>query len=851
MWALGWVLVACSSGGSAGPAGSVTVYTDTSGIPHVFAKTERDAFWTQGWLSARDRLMQMELTRRRAQGRRAELLGETWVASDTQSRALRFADWGSRAWARVQRDEPRVAEALTAYADGVNAWIDDAVAAHAGASLPDAMVALDLTPEPWTPADSLAIEKLITAGLSMRPDQDLTLGLMRLLVGPDLFSDLYVYEPFDDEVIAPGWLDEAAAEGLLTQAERGPPASPPPLEVDLPALRRSLAALALGGGGSNNQVIDGAHAANGHTIVLGDSHQGVAQPATYWLVHLDTADAGGDLSLAGATFPGAPLVMFGTNGHVAWTPTTSLLDVSDVWLETWADAERTAVLHDGEAVPVDWRDEVIGVRGEGGEIEERAVPMAEVPHHGPILPIEGLPLPLTVSIAWTGYQPRSTAGTYLALADARDVDEAIAAFDEYFTGGQNWMIGDASGRIAWSAAVDLPAREAIDPEHPPLGLLPGEGGYDWVPGDDAPYVPVAAGRALRRVDPADGLLVSANNDPVGQTLDGDPFNDGAYLSAVFDIGTRARQPRLRLEALIAAGGATLEAARDVQLDTTSRIAGALLPFLLRAAERRPDLVTPELGDLLDRLRGWDLTCPVDAVEPTIFHLWLALAGRDVLGDEAGGLVGDLVFQDMNYQLGLVVVKNLRYWLERTDADIDAIDAGELPFPSRSGVDLFDRRDTEARETRDEVLLGALAEVVPEATRLFGSSDPAAWVWGRWHQLALVDPAEAWAPGASVAPAPKAGGLYTVDVGDYSWFVDGAIPDLALVTNAPSNRFAFELDPAGVRAYVVIPGGQDERAGSRHHDDLLAAYLAGSYVELPLTRADAARASEDRLYLDGR
>lgn len=851
------LLAACTgASGPAGTSGSAWVYTDTAGVPHVFARSERDAFFLQGWLAGRDRLFQMDLTRRRAQGRRAELLGEDRYTSDVQARALRFADWGTRTAAMLPATDPRVAEIVQAYADGVNAWIDDAVNGRDGASLPPQIEALGYVPEPWTPADSMAIEKMITAGLSMRPDQEITLGLLRLLVGAELFHDLYVYEPFDDDVIAAGWLDEAAAAGLLDEeVPAAGTAQPPPPgldEIDLDKLRAALAELNLSYGGSNNQAIDAAHSATGHALLLGDSHQGVTHPATYWLVHLNTKDKGGTLDVAGASFPGAPLVMFGTNGQIAWTPTTSLLDVSDVWLETWADAEQTAVLHDGEAVPVEWRDEVFLVRTDAG-LEERTVPLADVPHHGPILPAEalGLPLPITASIGWTGYQARSTASTYLRLAEAADVDAGLAAFDGYFTGGQNWLIGDTAGRIAWTAEVDLPTRQQLDPATPPLVLLPGTGGYDWVPGDGVPYVPTAAGHALQRVDPTDGFLVSANNDPVGQTLDGDPFNDGTYLSAVFDIGTRSYQPRRRLTELLASGPVSLDAARDVQLDTHSRLADVLLPYLFAAADRRPDLVTPELDDLLTRLRGWDHACGVAQVEPSIFHLWLMLAARDLMADEAGGLVGDLVFEDMSYQLGLVAVKFMRHWLQRTEADLDRIEAGELPFPSRSGLNLFDRRDTEAVETRDEVLLGALAAAISEATEIFGSADPAAWLWGTWHQMALVDPADALVPEASAAPQPKAGGLYTVDVGDFSWFVEGEVPDVLLVTNAPSNRFVFDLDPAGVTALIALPGGQDERPGALHHNDLFAGYLAGEYVTLPLGRRAVELAAEDELYVEGR
>ena len=823
--------------------GPADVLIDAQGVPHIFASSEHDVFFLQGWAAARDRLFQMDMTRRRAQGRRAELLGEDRYLSDVQSRALRFAAWGERTAAALEQEDPRIYAILTAYSDGVNRYLADAVAGVDGAALPEQILALDYVPEPWTPADCMAIEKLITGGLSMRPDQEMTLGLMRALLGPDTFHDLYVYEPFDRDYIAPAWSPEPPVPAPPPDA---PPPDGPPSEdqrlrdalrtLDLRALGRALSGLDLALGGSNNWAVDAAHSAGGAAMVFGDSHQGVTHPATYWMVHLNTADAGGALDVVGASFPGTPFVMFGHNGRVAWTPTTSLFDVSDAWLETWADAAKTAVLHDGAPAPVTWRTELFRVSGPDG-VEERSLDLLEVPHHGPVLPADalGLPLPVTASLGWTGYQARSTATTYLSLAEARTVDEALAAFNDYFTGGMNWAIGDQTGRIAWTARVDLPERQQLDPDTPPIALLPGTGGYDWRVGDDGLYQPVPASALPTVVDPAEGFLTTANNDPFGQTDDGDPFNDPVYLSAVFDIGTRSAQPKQRLAELAAAGPIPFEAARDVQLDTTSRVALGLRPFLLEAAARRPDLVTADGAELLRRLEAWDGACGIDDTTPSIFHLWLARAAYDVMADEAGGLVGELVFSDMSYQLGLVAVKFLRYWLERTAVDIDRIDAGELPFPSRSGRSLFDDAGTPEVETRDMILLRALAEVPAEAARIFGSTNPDAWRWGDWHTMALVDLADAAVPEASAPALAKAGGLYTVDVGDYSWFVDGAIPAELLVTNAPSNRFAIELTNP-VRFEYALPGGESERPGDPHHNDLFADYLNGGYHEMHTERS---------------
>jgi acyl-homoserine lactone acylase PvdQ len=253
---------------------------------------------------------------------------------------------------------------------------------------------------------------------------------------------------------------------------------------------------------------------------------------------------------------------------------------------------------------------------------------------------------------------------------------------------------------------------------------------------------------------------------------------------------------------------------------------------------------------MEQLSSWDLGCDVDAVAPTLFHAWLAVVVRDTLEDEQGGLIGDLLFEEMDYKLGLVAVKFLAHWLDATATDIDAIEAGTLPFPSATGRNYFDDARTEDHlETRDELLLGslnlAMSELAPRMEALGQDpTDPQTWTWGTWHHLRLVDDADAVLPAASSASYPKGGGLYTVDVGDYTWLEAGALPERLEVSNAPSNRFLFHLKETGVEARFILPGGQSEHPGTAHHNDLLEEYIEGQTRVLPYTEAEIAAETEE-------
>lgn len=845
------LLLACSPAPTAlAPLdGPIQVHVDAAGIAHIQAQSQRDAFFAQGWQSAHDRIFQMDLLRRRAWGRRAEVLGEAMFASDLQSRALGFGAWGEATLAALPSEDPELYEAMAAYTDGVNAWLLAASLGRDDQSLPPQFQALGYQPEPWRIEDSAAIEKLLSAGLSMRADQDITLGLLDLLLGRDLFEDIYHYAPFEADWVVPDFYEGLDTSGLYSEGARvastASPASPmarPDLDLSEPqalALLRAVSEWNLRLGGSNNQAVAGSRTERGHALLASDSHQGLGHPSVYWMVHLQ----GGEMDVMGASFPGVPMVLFGTNGQIAWGPTTSIYDAADVWLESYVGNSDDQVLFNGEAVDIERETVEILVRAEGGGVDEAvpvSVPLGRVPHHGPLFPTEalGLPVPLALSIRWNGFQARSIGRAFLDLARAQDVDQARDALGGYYSGGMHWLFADVDGRIGYESWSDLPIREQIDPENPPVTLLPGTGGYEWLPSDgsgSAPFQTIPRSLVPHRLDPVEGYLITANNDPVGQTGQNLPFDAPVYLSGIFDIGTRAARPRERIEQVLAERPMRFEDMVAVQLDTQSRLALKLLPFLFEAARRRPDLANPEA---LELLASWDLGCEVEQTGPTLFHAWLITTSRAMLADESS-LLADLMFDDTDATLGLVLSKFVLRWLEATAQDIDAIEAGELPFPSASGRNFFDDRGTPELETRDELLLGALSQALVELAGPVEAAggdpdDLATWTWGLLHTIELVDPA---LPQASSARLPKPGGLYTVDVADFEWLADGLLPERFATTNAPSNRFVFELDPQGPRAWMTLAGGQAEHPDSPFHNSLLEGYLAGEYADVPFGAAE--------------
>ncbi len=883
IWALILVLPACTavenipnSAEDEDPTtldAKATVIRDVDGIPHIYATTNEDAYYLQGWATARDRLFQMEITRRRALGTRAEILGEDYFASDLQGRALQWREWGQRTADAIKENDPEIHGYVEAYVAGVNRWIEETKAGTGGAKLSPQFAALGFEPEPWTVADSMAVEKMLATGLSMRPDQDIILGLVDLLLDEDLFADFYRYQGFDTTYVVPDFYGARSQELVPEDDKRSVlrdsnAAAMRERMRQIPLQQLAMAArraqdFSLSHGGSNNWVVAGEHTESGYPIIAGDSHQGVEHPAVYYFVHINSKDAGGDVDIIGASFPGVPFVVFGHNGQSAFTPTTSIFDVADVYQEKFNSIAKT-VEFNGEDVAVDVRDEVIRVRNPGESVdtaEERVEQLYVVPHHGPMIPSKalGLPIPLQLSVRWVGYQETSLGRAFHEMGVSQSFEDFRSALGKNTSAAMHWMYADVDGTIGYSSRVDVPIREVVDADTPPIKILPGEGGFEWVndgengrpfahvPDDDVPY----------GVNPDSGYFASANNDPVGQTDDNDPFNDAVYLSGIFDIGTRAYQPNLLLQRLKDEGPMSLQSVANVQLDTKSRLSERITPFIINASKLRPDLVTGDVQTAINILVDWDHTCGLDSAAASIFHGWLAVFTKNMLQDTANGILNSVALEDLDPKIGLVLSKTVVYWLEATANDIEAIEDGTMPFPSQSGENFFDDLSTPELETRDELILDSLAQALTQMQPIFetrlgsatAASDLNNWRWGAWHTMQLVDYADGVLPEASSEALPKTGCLYTVDVADYQWLSGGVLPEELATTNGPSNRFVFEMNPDGVQGLAILPGGQSEHPDSPHHNDQFQDFLDGKWRPLRYLRSDVEADASETVELD--
>lgn len=853
-----------------GLSAPVDVVRDEFGVPHIYAQSFADAAFAQGYFMAQDRLLMMDLGRRQAEGTLAELLGELspeLIGSDINMRVHHLAATASQTLAELRasgEDSDRaLVTAVEQFAAGVNTYIAEAQTdSH---RFPSSLtIVYDIkTARPWRPEDSLALALLQAFSLSFDADSEITFSAVEEAAALQFDSsadpvraarkgigaDLELLSPVDPTFTLPesGGLPVRLARAAGRAAGR---ASAAELRL-LRAARRSVAGLGddhvlRPAVGSNNWVVGGSLSASGYPLLANDTHLLLSNPPVFYLQHLKVTTAARTDSVMGVQFAGLPGVVLGMNEHLAWGSTVNQIDVTDVYREKVVPCTAgggPCVLWKGGQVPLQPRKEVIGVGRFGKLSEQREVTLYDVPHHGPIVPrltADGRPEPLgtsELSIRYTGYEPVQLLRAVWGVNRARTLEEATAALDrDFLVGRQNWVFIDDRGHFGWTQATRVPRRS---PGFAPWKILPGDGSAEWLSDLDRKYVPHAT-------DPAQGFLVTANNDPIGVTANNDPFFgqpliDGAprYLGADYDTGTRAGRITKRILAKKSAGQKlTLDDMAAIQADHVTEYGEQLAPTLLLAGEAllkelvQPGSV-PELTPLLAAasapvkallptavawVRGWSFDTPAampedrpgaaqisDSQATLVFAMWLAQLDKLALGDELA-VLGVRTGSDSRTRL-----------LIRMCNEPGTLKTGVHP---RTGdAVLFDDLGTSELETKTGIAAKALLAGLAALSGRLGS-DGSRWRWGQLHTLTMQFPAGLSA--LNLPPSddpsfpggfPRPGTNGTVDVGAHGLsstrftFQDGA-----------AIRFVCEMTPTGPRARNALPGGQIFDPESPHYRD---------------------------------
>ncbi|MGO9325773.1 MAG: penicillin acylase family protein, partial [Terracidiphilus sp.] len=685
----------------AGFSAPVTIRRDTHGVPHIDAATEDDLFVAQGYVTAQDRLWQMDASRRSSNGELAEIMGPALVQHDKTERVLQIRLTAQRFYANLSADDRR---RFDDYARGVNLFIAQCEQSN---TLPVEFRVLHYRPRPWTGVDSISV------GLSMVQtlDTHIATKLSRARVAaklnnPALEADLYPVG---------SWRDRPPA-GIRVDLSEPQPLPPPSKNSDDDDDDENTESRLLGQPdcdgcvpGSNNWVIAGSHTASGKPLLSNDMHLTLREPDTWYMADLYSSGSHGapGFHAAGVTFPGLPFVIAGQNEHVAWGFTALYGDTQDLYIEKLDGKSNYEGL--GAAWhPLAVDREVIHVRG-GKDVNLTVQSTAHGPLLNPLLSADDPP----TALKWTLYDDSLNTLPLYEMNTASNWTEFSAALAQWCWPTQNVVYADDQGHIAYQAIGRIPLRPAGIADAPIR-----DGAHEWqgyIPYDSMPSA----------FDPPSGFLATAN---ARVTTDKSPY------PITGEWGDPYRIERI-YKSLDGRDHLTPADLLAVQTDIYSEVDQEMGHRFAYAIDHTPG---PEgngdarMRQAADLMRSWDGRLTIDSAAASVVTETRAALWPIILEPKLGKLAGDYHWGEATFAEEEIVMHAKPEWLPSGYKDWNAL----LTAAVRKGM-----RDGRA------------------------PLDVAHWAYGRWHVVDIEHPFAAFLPliarVAGTGPQPQSGDGTTV------------------------------------------------------------------------------------------
>lgn len=765
-----------------GISAPVEIVRNNDNVPHIFGATDNDVFFALGFAHAQDRLWQMTMLRRTAQGRLSELFGTQTVKIDE---LLRRYDLYTLALQSVEAQDDKTKTALDAYARGVNAWISQVNAGARGRGAPEFFLFSNEIAA-WAPADSIAIIKLMALQLSGHLEAEVLRARTSMLLPEERVRDILPDDPNRPVTALPDYA--SLMPGLL-------PASSPIRTAEGPLSPFQHLPYA---GASNSWAAAPGRSAAGGSLLANDPHLGFTAPTIWYLARLELQSGG----VIGATIPGVPAIMAGRSAHVGWALTSSYLDDQDVVMERLNPDNPEEYETSNGFKPFETRRSIIQVKD--------ATPVTVTlrwSKAGPILPgshydlASVTPPGHVAALSWTALSGADTSMTAaMQIMNSQSIDDAIEAGRLFIAPSQNLMLADATG-IAFQVIGAMPRR---DPAHPTQGRMPALGSNPatrWqgvFPYENNPRVR----------DPSSGILGNTNNKSVDR-----PFPD--HLSFLWGDTQRIQR---WLTLMKTREVHTRESFIEAQLDTVSPAARTILPLigadLWFTGEAAPEGTPERLRQrALEILAEWNGEMNEHLPEPLIYMAWVTALQDRLIRDELGPLADEYTHLDPVF-------------MERVYRDINGASAW------------CDVIQSAAVESCTDMARIALDQALLRLTERYGPN-PESWRWGDAHQATHDHPVLGEVPllkwFVNIRQSTS-GGDFTLQRG----LTKGTGPEPWQNVHGAGYRGVYDFaDPDS--SVFVTSTGQSGHPLSRHYDDLGERWRRGEYVPMSLD-PDLARAA---------
>jgi penicillin amidase len=577
-----------------GTKDKVDILFDDRMVPHVFATNDYDVYFVQGYITAKNRLWQMDFQTRFAAGRLSEVVGKKAIELDKYQRRMGMVYGAENSLRGIMKD-PKSKEMVLAYTAGINAYI----ASLGKGKYPIEYKLLDFAPENWTPLKCALLMKQMSAVLAMGSDEFYMSNILKKY-GPEVTSDLFPDYPFREDPIIPA--------GTKWDFSPSKIPLPPVINTDLGSntIRTKQKEEGIG---SNNWALSGSKTASGYPILANDPHLDLTLPSIWYEIQLNAPG----LNSYGVSLPGAPGIVIGFNQDIAWGVTNVAADVLDFYKIKFRDSTHKEYWHGNQWKKTVQRVEKIAVKG-----DKLLLDTVFYTHHGPVVYLQKPEkfsrsgnVPTGSALRWIAHDESNEMLTFYYLNRGKNYTDYQKALTYFTAPAQNFVFASAENDIAITANGKFPLKWKDQGKFVLDGTQAENDWQGWIPAEQNPRVK----------NPERGFVSSANQSSTDKNY---PY----YINWEFSPYERARRINERLTAM---NKATADSIRLLQTDSYSIFAQNILPAILPLVER--DKLNATQKESLILTYRWNKRYDAKEIPASVFELWTKRLAYNIWDDD--------------------------------------------------------------------------------------------------------------------------------------------------------------------------------------------------------------------------
>lgn len=648
-----------------GLKGNVEIRFDDQMIPHIFAEDDYDMFFAQGYVTAKDRLWQMDFQTRFASGRLSEVIGGKAIDLDKYQRRMGMV-YGAENMIKAMQKDPQMMTVMNAYADGINAYINSLDPED----YPIEFKILNYKPEKWEVINSALLLKLMSATLSGGSNEFYMSNILNEY-GPEIVKNLFPDYPYREDPIIP-----KGTKWNFTPVE----IPQQPTLLTRTGSENIITKQKVEGIGSNNWAVSGSKSASGFPLLANDPHLELSLPSIWYQIQLASNDA----NVYGVSLPGSPGVIIGFNKNVAWGVTNVDADVLDWYKIQFRDNSKKEYWYNNSWNKVTRRIETIGIRG-----AEAVTDTVYYTHHGPVVYLDGQKpgsfakvnnIPEGHALRWVAHDPSNEFRAIYLLNRSKNYDDYRNAITYFSAPAQNFIFASAEDDISITPNGYLPLKYKNQGKFILDGSLPANDWYGRIPAAQNPTVK----------NPDRGFVSSANQFSTDQTY---PY----YINWEFADYERGHRINNRLTAMTKV---SVDSMRNLQNDNYSILAENIRLNLLASVNQ--EKLNASQKEAFHLVNNWNNYYNAGETGASIFEIWRKLLEKNVWEDEFTKQKAPMRFPSRDRLVEMLL--------------------------NEPGARWFDNVNTRQKETKNDMVQLSFIAAVDSLQRKYGPiSDE--WKWG--------------------------------------------------------------------------------------------------------------------------